>query len=97
MNVVVCRLSLRFPENDTIKGKRRTIKSLCSRVRNKFNVSISEVGDNDLWKTSILGIVCVSKDNRHAHSVLSAVLDYVQDMSLDLEILDYSIENVYGF
>ena len=48
VNVGVCRINLRLPENLSLKGKRRVLKSLISRVGNKFNVSIVEVDDQGL-------------------------------------------------
>ena len=45
MHVGVCRVSLRLPENQSLKGKRRVAQSITSRVRSKFNVAIAEVGD----------------------------------------------------
>ncbi|HBD85742.1 MAG TPA: hypothetical protein DC056_17210, partial [Dehalococcoidia bacterium] len=41
MNVGVCKLTLRLPENQNLKGKRRVVKSLCERIRIKFNVAIA--------------------------------------------------------
>ena len=97
MNVAVCRLTLRIPENQTLKGKRRTIHSLCTRVRNKFNVSIAEVDDNNRWQMATLGISYVSNEARHANQVLSQVMDYIKDLRMDLELVDYNIETMSGF
>ena len=97
MNVAVCRLTLRIPENQTLKCKRRTIHSLCTRVRNKFNVSIAEVDDNQRWQITTLGISYISTEARHANQVLSRVVDYIKDLRMDLELVDYSIETMSGF
>ena len=97
MIVAVCKLTIRLPENDTLKGKRQTVKSLCSRVRNKFNVSIAEIEDHDLWQLSTIGISCVSNDSRHAQRMLSQVVDYIVNMRLDLEIVNHDIEVLPGF
>lgn len=97
MNVAVCRLTLRIPENQTLKGKRRIIHSLCTRVRNKFNVSIAEVDDNNRWQMATLGISYVSNEARHANQVLSQVMDYIKDLRMDLELVDYNIETMSGF
>ena len=65
MHVAVCRLTLRFPENQNLKGKRRAIGSLRSKVRNKFNVSIVEVGDNTAFAARLrrLDLMPVSIEN----------------------------------
>lgn len=92
MHIGVCRIRFRLPENGSLKGKRRVVKSITSRVANKFSVSIAEVDDLDLWQVATLGISCVSSDNRHANEVLSKVADYISDARFEIEILDYNIE-----
>ncbi len=92
MNVAVCKVKLRLPENLSLKGKRRVLKSITTRVRNKFNVSVAEVDDNDLWQLATLGISCVSNNNRHSNEVLSKVVDFIVNSRFGIEILDYEIE-----
>ena len=92
MNVGVCRISLRLPENESLKGKRRILKSIISRVGNKFNVAIAEVDNGDMWQLATIGICCVSNDRRHANEVMSRVVDFIINSRPDAEILDYEIE-----
>jgi len=92
MHIGICRIRFRLPENGSLKGKRRVLKSITSRVANKFNVSVAEVDDHDLWQVATLGISCVSNNKRHANEVLSKVADYITDAHFEIEILDYNIE-----
>lgn len=92
MQVAVCKISLRLPENSTLKGKRQILKSLIARVANKFNVSVAEVDSNDLWQRAELGMAYVSNDGRHANEVMSRVVDFIVSCRLDAEVLDYQIE-----
>ncbi|MFC1936942.1 DUF503 domain-containing protein [Chloroflexota bacterium] len=92
MNVGVCRVSLRVPENSSLKGKRQVLRSITSRVRSKFNVSVAEVDDHDLWQLATLGICCISNDTRHTNEVLSKVVNFIESCRFDVEILDYEIE-----
>ena len=92
MNVGVCRIKLRLPENLSLKGKRRVLKSIITRVRSKFNVSTAEVDDNELWQLATLGICCVSNNKRYTNEVLSKVVDFIVNGRFDVEILDYEIE-----
>ena len=92
MNVGVCRINLRLPENESLKGKRRILKSIISRVGNKFNVAIAEVDNGDMWQLATIGICCVSNDRRHANEVMSRVVDFIINSRPDAEILDYEIE-----
>jgi len=92
MNVGMCKINLRLPENLSLKGKRQVLKSITSRVRNKFNVSVAEVDNHDRWQLATIGICCVSNENRHANEVLSKVVDFVINCRFEVEILDYEIE-----
>ena len=92
MNVGVCRIKLRLPENLSLKGKRRVLKSITTQVRNRFNVSIAEVDDQNLWQLATLGICCVSNNKRYSNEVLSKVVDFIVNGRFEVEILDYEIE-----
>jgi uncharacterized protein YlxP (DUF503 family) len=92
MNVGVAMVSFRIPENMDLKGKRMVLKSIMSRVRNKFEVAVAEVDDNDSWQVATIGICCISNDKRHSNQVLSKAVDFIVNGRFDAEILDYSTE-----
>ncbi len=92
MNVGACRISLRLPGTASLKDKRQIVKSITQRVRNKYNVSVAEVDDNDRWQIASLGICVVSNSSRHANEVLSKVVRFIEESRPDLEVLDYGVE-----
>lgn len=92
MNIGVCKINLRLPENSSLKGKRQVLKSMMARIRNKFDVAVAEVGDNEMWQLATIGICYISNDRRHANQVLSKVVDFVVNSRFEVEILDYEIE-----
>ena len=92
MNVGVCKVRFRLPENLSLKGKRQVLKSITSRVENRFNVSIAEVEEHDLWQLATLGISCVSNSKQHANEILSKVVDFISSSKFEVELLDYEIE-----
>ncbi|HYS29904.1 MAG TPA: DUF503 domain-containing protein [Candidatus Limnocylindria bacterium] len=77
MVVGACEITLQLPDNRSLKGKRQVSRSLVQRIRNRFNVAVSEVADQDRWQTLSLGITCVTDDPRYANEILSKVLDFV--------------------
>ena len=97
MTVGVCRVVLRLPENGSLKGKRQLVRSLTTRLRNKFNVAVAEVGDNDRWQIATIGVTCVSNDARHAQEMLDHVVTFIQRTRLDAELLDSEIEVSQAF
>ncbi|MFC2059440.1 DUF503 domain-containing protein [Chloroflexota bacterium] len=96
MTIGVLKVKLRLHQNQSLKGKRGTLKSITAQVRNKFNVSISEVEDQNLWQLATLGITCVSNDGRHANETLSKIANYIERISGEAEFLDYEIEIVHA-
>lgn len=68
------------------------LKSITSRISSKFNVSVAEVDDHDLWQLATLGVCCVSNDGRYTNQVLSKVVDFITSGRFEVEILDYEIE-----
>ncbi len=97
MHVGVCKVTLRLPENQDLKGKRRLISSISSRIRNRFNVAVNEVGDNESWQLATLGIGCVSNSARHADEVIDRVLSYIESSREDLELIGCDRETMAGF
>ncbi|MBI2865240.1 MAG: DUF503 domain-containing protein [Chloroflexi bacterium] len=97
MVIGACRVVLFIPENQSLKGKRHVVKSIVQRVKNKFNVSIAEVDELDLWQKATLGISYVSNDPQHANEVLSKVVEFVETSHSEAEMNDYEIEIVNVF
>lgn len=97
MVIGACRISLFIPENHSLKGKRHIVKSITQRVKNKFNVSIAEVDELDLWQKATLGVSCVSNEAPHANEVLSKVVEFVENGHSEAQMSDYEIEIVNVF
>ena len=91
MVIGVCKLDLRIPENHSLKEKRHVLRKLMDRVRTRFNVAISEVGDNDLWQRAQMGFCTVGNDRRHINSSLDKVIYFIEQMNL-VEMVHTEIE-----
>lgn len=92
MFVGACRITLRLPENASLKGKRQVVLSITQRLRNTFNVAVAEVGNPERWQIAELGIVCVSNEERHARDQLENAVRYVERARLDAEVLSSEID-----
>jgi len=76
----------------SLKGKRRVLKSIINQIRNRFNVSVAEVDDQQLWQLATLGVCFISNDRRYTNEVLSKVVNFVANGRFEVEMLDYEIE-----
>ena len=97
MHVAVAKLDLHLPGNRDLKGKRRVLKSLCARVRNRFDVAIAEVGDNDLLQSAAIGIAAVSNSQRHAAQSIDNAIAHVESTQGDYQVLTIHTEILSGF
>lgn len=84
-------IELFLHDSHSLKGKRKIVKSMIGKVKNRFNVSIAEVGFNDKWQRIELGVSTVGNDRRHIDSSLSNVLSFLESLYL-AEIINSKIE-----
>ena len=80
-----------IPEANSLKAKRKVIKSLKDRVRKKFNVSIAEVELQNLWQRAVLGVATVSNDKKQVDATFSKVISFMENTDLAI-IGQYKIE-----
>jgi len=87
--VVVGRATwdLHLPGCQSLKDKRRVLRSLTDRLRHRFNVSVAETGLQDRWQRAEVSCCVISTEQRHAASVLSSV-DAVVEGVPDARIID---------
>ena len=93
MTIGFCRRELYLPESGSLKNKRSVVKSLVARIRQKFNVSVSEVDAHDLWQKAVLGVAIVSTESAYANQVLSKVVNLVEG-EMRVQLLDYTLEMI---
>jgi uncharacterized protein len=75
MRIGTLTVTIYLGEGSSLKDKRQVVKSLIETTRQKFNVSIAEVGDLNLWRKATLGVAVVSNDGAHCNRVLDKLLD----------------------
>ncbi|HWP49990.1 MAG TPA: DUF503 domain-containing protein [Candidatus Limnocylindrales bacterium] len=91
MIIGICRVELYLPSNHSLKGKRQVLNSIKSRIKNRFNVSIAEIGHLETWQRSTIGIAMVSNDKNYVNQELNKVINHIEGSGI-VSILDYGIE-----
>jgi uncharacterized protein len=91
MMVGLCTIELHIPDAQSLKGKRQVLSSLVTRLRNRFNISVAEIDEQDLWQKAILGIAYVANDTGRINQVLDQVLNFIR-ANPSLELLRSQIE-----
>ncbi|GAX62353.1 hypothetical protein SCALIN_C29_0142 [Candidatus Scalindua japonica] len=75
----------------SLKDKRRIIKSLKDRIRNKFNVSVSETGSQDNLRSSEISVAMVGTDRQYVNSALSSLINFFRFFP-QIELVDYDLD-----
>jgi uncharacterized protein YlxP (DUF503 family) len=91
MVVGIATVKLYLPEAHSLKDKRGAVKSVVQRLRNKFNASVAEVDQHDIWKNATLGLAVVSKDKEMVERTLEAVDKFIEGFGR-FEVLSFEVE-----
>jgi uncharacterized protein YlxP (DUF503 family) len=78
----------------SLKAKRGVVRSIVRRVRNQFNLAVSEIGGQDTWQYAVLGLAAAGMDTATVRSVLERAGAFIEDLHLarvlssDIEVVD---------
>lgn len=78
MIVGVLTAQLHLQGISSLKEKRSIVKSLIGRLKNRFNISISEVGHQDDKTSAVVGIAVVSNDSRFINQQFDSIIDFMR-------------------
>jgi len=82
MTVGVALVSFRLYEIRSLKDKRKIVKSLVEKSRNRFNVTVAEVADQDVHQKASIGIAVIGNDGRVLNSLLDRIIDFMDSLGL---------------
>lgn len=102
MIVGAAAVELHVHGSQSLKEKRGVVRSIAARVRNRFNVSVAEVGGQGTWQRATLGLTAAGSEAGKVREVLERALAYIEDLHLaevafgDVEILELPWEDGGG-
>jgi uncharacterized protein len=91
MVVGIGRIVYRIHDCRSLKGKRKVVKAIIMRLRNKFNASIAEVGANDMHQRAEIGFCMVGNDRGVVNSKVDKLFNMAEDLGL-AEVIDMEME-----
>ncbi|MFQ6848738.1 MAG: DUF503 domain-containing protein [Clostridium perfringens] len=92
MRVLNLKITLRASWVHSLKEKRMVVKSIVQRLKNKFNVSVGEVHEQDIHQIIVIGISAVCGDQKQVESTLENLIDFVEE-NTDAEIINIESDN----
>ena len=91
MVIGLLTLDLHFPGARSLKDKRQALRSLETKLRNRFNVAVAEVEHQDLWQRARLAVVSVNTDHGPLESTLQSAAGEAEN-ARDIQVLDAHTE-----
>lgn len=76
--VMICRLELLLMEGNSLKEKRRVIRSIIERLQHRFNISIAEVGHLETFRRAEIGIAVVGNEIAYLEKIIGILLNLVE-------------------
>lgn len=94
MVIAALRLDLLVPGVASLKGKRKSILGLKERIKSRFNVSVAEIGSQNLWQRAEIGVVAVGNNERVLNSKMDKLLNYIESTGL-VEPVSVGVEYIH--
>ena len=93
MVVALGQITIRIHDCRSLKGKRRVVKSIISRVCNNFNASVAEVAMNDIYHKAQIGFSMVGNNRRTINAKADKLFNFVEELGL-AEVMETELEIV---
>ncbi|MEE8432863.1 MAG: DUF503 domain-containing protein [Candidatus Desulfatibia sp.] len=84
-------ITFRLHDCRSLKSKRKVVKSIISRLCNNFNVSVAEVGANDIYQRAEIGFALVGNNRKVINSKIDKIFNLADELGL-AEIIDSEME-----
>ncbi|UCD33343.1 MAG: DUF503 domain-containing protein [Desulfobacterales bacterium] len=84
-------ITFRLHDCRSLKGKRKIVKSIITQLRNNFNVSVAEVGSNDVYQRAVIGFALVGNNRMIINSKIDKIFNLADELGL-AEIIDSDME-----
>ena len=88
------KIKFRIFDTDSLKGKRKIVKSIIQRIRNNFNISVAETDFNDSHDWLEIGFSMTGNDSRVMNSKLDKVINFADELGLAV-LVDSRIEIIH--
>lgn len=91
MVVGITRVEIFLPENHSLKEKRQAIRKIVEKIETRFNVSVMEIEQTNLWQRAVVGFASIGVNRDHVNKALERVIEFIESLYIG-EIIDTRTE-----
>ena len=89
--VGILSVELHFPDNHSLKGKRKELLSVKAQLQRKFGASVAEVDHHDVWQRSRLTLSCVAREHAELLGLLDGAERFLASQAFELTRVDREV------
>jgi uncharacterized protein len=89
--VGILSVELHFPENHSLKGKRKELLSVKAQLQRRFGASVAEVDHHDVWQRARLTVACVARGHKELQELLDGAERYLSGQAFELGTVEREV------
>jgi uncharacterized protein YlxP (DUF503 family) len=89
--VGILTAELHFPDNHSLKGKRKELLSAKAQLQRRFGASVAEVDHHEVWQRALLTIACVARGHRELQELLDGAERYLASQAYELTAIERQV------
>jgi uncharacterized protein YlxP (DUF503 family) len=89
--VGILSVELHFPENHSLKGKRKELLSVKAQLQRRFGASVAEVDHHDVWQRARLTLACVARGHKELQELLDDAERYLGGQAFELGLVEREV------
>ena len=86
--VGILSAELHFPENGSLKGKRKELLSVKAQLQRRFGASVAEVDHHELWQRARITLSCVGRGHHEVEELLASAERYLAARAFELGLVE---------
>lgn len=91
MTIGILKLILFIQDSNSLKEKRMVLHSLKAKLRNNFNVAVTQIDDEDKWQRATIAIVGAERDRKNMNSILSGIINFIEKFD-GVDLINHELE-----
>jgi uncharacterized protein YlxP (DUF503 family) len=89
--VGILSAELHFPENGSLKGKRKELLSVKAQLQRRFGASVAEVDHHELWQRARITVACVARDYKGVEGLLADAERYLHGQDFECSSVERQV------
>jgi hypothetical protein len=91
MTVGILKITLFIHGSNSLKAKRMVLHSLKAKLRNHFNVAVTQIEDEDKWQKTTLAIVGAERDRKNMDCILCRIINFIEGLN-EVHLINHEME-----